>query len=153
LAFKTKAFFDSARKHEPKEHSRLDDVLIFFEDLLFALISSVVICVFIYYMNSGQFRGLAFVGVLLGFLLYYLTVGKLMLYLFGLLIGFLKFLTIKIYDYTLRPVKKGVIFILRHTFAYWYLLLMAYVYKKTAINSASVGFNVLDTIKKGRNRK
>ncbi len=151
LAFKTGACFSKKDTNEvARKENVADCVIIFFEDVLFAVISSIVVCIFIFYMNSGQFRGIAVIGALCGFLLYYLTVGRVVMYFSGVIIGFFKFLIRKIYEYTLRPIKKGVIFIIRHTFVYWYMMLMTCFYKRIAIKKASLGYNILDIIKKGR---
>lgn len=151
LAFNTKACFSKKGTNEvARKENAADCVIIFFEDVLFALISSIVVCIFIFYMNSGQFRGIAIIGALFGFLLYYLTVGRLVMYFSGVIIGFFKYLIRKIYEYTLRPIKKGAIFIMRHTFVYWTMMLMTYFYKRSSIKKASIGYNILDIIKKGR---
>ncbi len=151
LAFRTKPCFDTKEEYRrDKLRNKFENVVIFFEDVFFALISAVVICVFIFYMNSGQVRGIALVGALFGFLLYYMTVGRLVMYFSGVIIGFIKFLTKKIYDYTLRPIKKGAIFIIRHTVIRLYLMLMTAVYTKIELKKASAGYNVSDILKKGR---
>jgi len=151
LAYRTRASFsDKSKKITSRKENMIESTLIFFEDVLFALIASVVVCIFIFYMNRGQFRGIALVGTFLGFLAYYFTVGRLVMYFSGVIIGFLKFLTRKIYEYTLHPLKKSVIFIIRHTFVCWYWMLMTLIYRNKSIKDASAGFSILDTIKKER---
>lgn len=54
-------------------------ILLFFEDILFFTVCGCAISVLIYYTNDGRFRLMAVVGVFVGFLLYYLTVGRLVL--------------------------------------------------------------------------
>lgn len=54
-------------------------ILLFFEDILFFTVCGCAISVLIYYTNDGSFRLMAVVGVFAGFLLYYLTVGRLVM--------------------------------------------------------------------------
>ncbi len=144
--------FEKNKERSFRKEKNFEHVIIFFEDVLFALISSVVVCIFIFYMNSGRFRGITLVGAFLGFLLYYKTVGRLVMLFSGIIIGFIKFLIRKIYDYTLRPVIKGVIFIIRHTVLSLLSLFLTWYLMKQTVKKASAGFNILDIIKKGRNK-
>lgn len=70
------------REKNGKRHclrSILLQLLLFFEDILFFLIAGCVIALLLYYTNDGQFRGMAVFGVVSGFVLYYFTVGKLVI--------------------------------------------------------------------------
>ena len=51
--------------------------LLFVQDVLFGLIGGLVLVLLLYYTNDGQFRGLAVVGMLSGFFVYYYTLGGL----------------------------------------------------------------------------
>lgn len=57
--------------------AKISDVLCFFEDMLFFTAAAVVVCIFLYHANSGKIRGIALSGSLMGFILYYCTVGRL----------------------------------------------------------------------------
>lgn len=50
---------------------------VFFEDLVFCLMSAVVLCVFVFNTTMGMVRLFAFCGVAVGFFLYYFTLGRL----------------------------------------------------------------------------
>ena len=59
--------------------SALLQIVMFFEDILFFIIAGCVIALLLYYTNDGQFRGMAIFGVACGFVLYYFTVGRLVI--------------------------------------------------------------------------
>ena len=50
------------------------------QDLFFCLSVGVVVTVLLFYRNHGEFRGFVLVGALFGFLAYYFTVGKLVVF-------------------------------------------------------------------------
>ena len=52
-------------------------ILLFWEDLLFAVLSSVSLIILLYYVNDGMFRSWAVVGMACGFFVYYHTLGRL----------------------------------------------------------------------------
>ena len=52
-------------------------VKIFFEDLVFCLMSAVLLCVFIFNATMGMIRLFAFCGIAVGFFFHYFTFGKL----------------------------------------------------------------------------
>lgn len=54
-------------------------VMIFFQDVLLFSFTAVGVAILNYYFNFGQFRIYTVISVLLGFLLYYFTVGKLVM--------------------------------------------------------------------------
>ncbi|MBE6695069.1 MAG: hypothetical protein E7587_01300 [Ruminococcaceae bacterium] len=54
---------------------------IFLGDIVFCLFSSVAIAIFIYHFNNGEFRAFVLFGAILGFLTYYFTLGKIVIYL------------------------------------------------------------------------
>lgn len=51
--------------------------LLFVQDVLFGLLGGLMLVLLLYYTNDGQFRGLAVVGMLSGFFVYYYTLGGL----------------------------------------------------------------------------
>lgn len=56
-----------------------NSIIIFFEDLLFFISASIFTFLFIFSVNSGQLRWFIFLGLILGFVVYYFTLGKLVL--------------------------------------------------------------------------
>lgn len=57
----------------------LRHTVIFLEDVLFGLLCGVVMTLLIYFTNDGIFRAMAPMGMLTGFFVYYMTVGRLVL--------------------------------------------------------------------------
>lgn len=56
------------------------NVLIFIQDILLLVASAIGVVLLNYYFNQGRFRIYTVLAVLLGFLLYYFTVGKLVMF-------------------------------------------------------------------------
>ncbi len=56
-------------------------VLIFIQDLLLVLFATGGIILLNYYYNDGKFRFFALLAMLLGFVLYYFTIGKLLMFI------------------------------------------------------------------------
>lgn len=96
----------------------IEDVVVFFEDVLFALFSAISICIFTYYMNAGRFRGIVLVGCLFGFVVYYNTIGKLVLRLSAILMRFVGLLLKKIFILTVLPLFRLFKFIFDSTFGW-----------------------------------
>ena len=94
--------------------TRAETVIVFFEDILFWLIASVVFIIFIYYANKGHTRLIMIADAALGFLAYYFTLGRLVMLCSGYIIKavryFLKLLR-KIFINPLIFVLTGVIII------------------------------------------
>ncbi len=81
------------REKNGKKHclrSVILQILLFFEDILFFLIAGCVIALLLYYTNDGQFRGMAVFGVVCGFVLYYFTVGRLVISVSRILVFVIK---------------------------------------------------------------
>ncbi|MBE6565321.1 MAG: hypothetical protein E7655_08625 [Ruminococcaceae bacterium] len=64
---------------ERRTHGRFEPLLLFFEDLLFWLIASLSVILFLFHANEGKIRWFALVFCALGFALYGLTVGRLVM--------------------------------------------------------------------------
>lgn len=73
--------YDLRKKRTGGKISGLEYIRVFFEDILFSLIASVVFVIFIFHMNSGRVRGIAFLGALFGFFVYRATLGRLVMFL------------------------------------------------------------------------
>ena len=62
-----------------KKESRLIGLVVFFEDLLFCLLSAVAVIFLFYELNNGKFRFVALCCIGAGFLLYRVTLGRLVM--------------------------------------------------------------------------
>lgn len=69
------------KKRTDSNYGKLEYVRVFLEDILFSLIASLVFVIFIFHMNSGRVRGVAFFGAAIGFFAYRATVGRLVMFL------------------------------------------------------------------------
>lgn len=69
-----------------KTHS----VIIFLEDLIFFICAAIATFFFIFQTNTGQIRWFIFFGLIVGFVLYYLTIGKLVIKVSEFIINFIK---------------------------------------------------------------
>ena len=56
-----------------------NSIFVFFEDIIFCLISVTVIFIFTFAMNEGVFRSYELFGIIAGFLIYYNTFGRLVM--------------------------------------------------------------------------
>lgn len=65
-------------------------VIIFFEDILFFLISSLLLTVFLFQVNFGELRLYIYLGTAAGFLLYYNTVGRISAVFSGVAVSFVR---------------------------------------------------------------
>ncbi len=86
-------------------------VLTFIFDFLFCILISVVAVSLTYSMSGGVFRGMVYIGLFGGLILYYFTLGKLILKINARLTGFIKKLLVKIAKIVFVPIK-GVFFLL-----------------------------------------
>lgn len=69
-----------------KSHS----IIIFFEDILFFVLAAILTFLFIFNVNSGVVRWFIFLGIIVGFALYYITVGKLVIKISEIIINIFK---------------------------------------------------------------
>ncbi len=65
-------------------------ILLFAEDVLFAVVVSVTLLLLLYYTNDGQLRAPAVIGMACGFFVYYHTVGRLVIRCAALIVRALK---------------------------------------------------------------
>lgn len=86
-------------------------IFVFIEDILFSIIASVVVTVFIFNINNGQVRWFALAGSAVGFFLYYMTVGKLIIFCAQKIISFIGAVVIFILRLTFIPIFKLLFFI------------------------------------------
>ncbi len=129
----------NARKSTQK--MAMEDVIVFFEDVLFAFVCGVSTCIFIYYTNAGRFRGIVLVGSLLGFVVYYNTIGKLVLKLSALFMRFVCSLIKKIF--TVLPVFKLLMYIFDLTIGWLFAVVFTFIRQLLDVFFADNGFWII----------
>ena len=60
-----------------KKPSGFNGVITFISDIIYFLIATLVLMVFLYYKNNGIVRWYVFLGAIIGMLIYYVSIGKL----------------------------------------------------------------------------
>jgi hypothetical protein len=90
--------------------STFGDVLIFFEDIMFSAAAAVVVCVFLFHINDGQVRWFVLAGAGAGFMLYYMTVGRLVIMCAEAIINFIRMAIAFILRITIVPAARAVYF-------------------------------------------
>lgn len=128
----------------------LENVFVFFEDVTYWLASSVVVCIFLFYFNSGKARGISLFVMLLGFLGYYFTVGKLVKRCSERIIRLFYKLLRKIYSIFLRPLLIILKKLCKITVYRLYLYVLTLIIKKNCLRKAESGFGILRTAKTGK---
>lgn len=83
---------------------RVVGVIIFFEDILFFLISSLLLTVFLFQVNFGELRLYIYLGAVAGFLLYYNTVGRISAVLSGTTVSLVRLVLNFIFYKIAKPV-------------------------------------------------
>lgn len=75
---------------ERKRNKVLSNIFIFVTDIIYFLVITLIMMVFVYYINDGIVRWYIFAGAFLGMLLYYFTVGKLVISVSEYIVFFIK---------------------------------------------------------------
>ena len=125
---------------------------VFFQDFVFCVFSALSVILLVFYTNSGIVRWFSLLGCFMSFLLYHLTVGRLIMLMAKKIIDFIRMTLNFILSITIVPAKKFVIFIAK-LIKKLALLIFArlkktrkYIYyknkKRAAARSASRGFNL-----------
>ncbi|WP_052446666.1 spore cortex biosynthesis protein YabQ [Candidatus Soleaferrea massiliensis] len=78
-------------------------ILIFLEDALFFIICAVLTFCFMLMSNDGQIRFFILLGEVIGFILYYFTIGALVMKISKLIINFIRRLFLLLYKIFIRP--------------------------------------------------
>jgi len=86
---------------------------VFFQDLIFCIFSAISVILLVFYTNSGTVRWFSLLGCFICFVLYHLTIGKIIIFMAGKIIAFIKKVLKFIYKITVIPVIKTVLFILK----------------------------------------
>ncbi len=82
----------------------LKSVIIFIEDVAFFVLSAIIVIIFIYQSNSGIIRWFEMSGAVIGFALYYFTVGRLVVSLSEYIIFAVRWVIGTVFKYTLLPI-------------------------------------------------
>ena len=95
------------RKRKRRLPERITEyILLFLEDLVFSLIVAFSVILFIYKFNGGISRFYILFSIGLGFLLYHLTLGKLVIKCSTAIIHFVKTLLLFVFNATVTPIKR-----------------------------------------------
>ena len=86
-------------------------VSVFFQDIIFCVLSAVSIILLVFYTNSGTVRWFSLFGCVMCFALYHVTVGRLIMFVSKKIIDFIKSVLRFLYKITVIPVKTGIIFV------------------------------------------
>lgn len=125
-----------------KIKQRLEQIFIFFEDVVFALVASVCVCIFLYYMNSGRFRIIVLIGCGTGFLIYCNTLSKVVLYCSGIIIRFVSQITVKIFIVLVKPLVAFVFCLFNVTFGRIISYAVTSITVYMNLRSAGSGFGI-----------
>lgn len=88
----------------PRKRSKvLREALLVLEDLAFCLVAGALVMILLFYGNDGGFRGFVLLGLLAGFLVYYATLGALVVRASEFLIFWLKVAVLYAVYYITRP--------------------------------------------------
>lgn len=81
------------------------NLLIFFQDILLFLVGAVGLVILHYEYNSGRFRFFSLLAMVVGFLLYYFTLGKLVMFFSEAIVFVIKATFLIVFDCILRPIR------------------------------------------------
>lgn len=90
-------------KREGKIHNKALSLLIFFQDIIFFIVTGIGITVLNYEFNEGRFRFYTVLGVFIGFVLYYFTLGKIVMMVSEGIVFFIKAAFLVVFSAILHP--------------------------------------------------
>ncbi|MBQ9298354.1 MAG: spore cortex biosynthesis protein YabQ [Clostridia bacterium] len=82
------------------------DIITYIEDIVYWIITCIILAYSIYKFNNGQIRVYIFIGIFIGAMLYILTISKYIIKINVKIISFLKAIIIKIIYYIIYPAKQ-----------------------------------------------
>jgi len=85
---------------------------VFFQDLIFCIFSAISVILLVFYTNSGMIRWFSLLGCFMCFVLYHITIGRIVMFLSKKIIDFIKRVLRFLYKITVIPVKTAILFIL-----------------------------------------
>ena len=130
--------------------SKTDALLTFCEDVCFFFVSAIIVCIYIFYMNSGRLRLFALFCIVLGLYFYKKTVQKAVLFLIITLKKVFCFIFQKIYTVFLRPLLLIVKFSIKITLGRIFFSVLSAFYKRKTLRLAEKGMNILKLQNKER---
>lgn len=71
---------------------RFSDIVIFFQDIIYFFIISIITFLFLLSLTNGEIRGFVIFGIIIGFLVFYLTFSKILLKFLSKVLRFLIFI-------------------------------------------------------------
>lgn len=89
-----------------KWNEKLNKILLCLSDIIFFVIASVLIAIFVFGVNNGTVRWYILIGNLIGFVIYRITLGKLISILLSYISYFIRFLVYKTISHLNLFVKK-----------------------------------------------
>lgn len=90
-------------RKENKFHQKALAVLIFFQDIIFFIVASIGIILLNYEFNEGRFRFFVVIAVSIGFLLYYFTLGKVVMTVSEGIVFLIKATFLVVFSIMFRP--------------------------------------------------
>lgn len=84
---------------------KTSDILTYIEDILFWLISGLIILFSIFLFNNGELRLYIFIGISIGILIYMLSISRYFIKINILIINYLKLIILKILHIIFKPLK------------------------------------------------
>lgn len=133
-----------------KRIQKINNIIVFIEDVVFFLIISVVVCVFLFYINHGRARGLVIFIMLCGFFVYRKTIGRAVIYLYLRIIRLLRFVFVKIYIIFLKPLLIILELLCKITLYRFILVAFTCFSKANDVRKAEYGFDIIKNHKKER---
>ncbi len=131
-------------------------IFVFFNDVLFSMIVTAATILFIFTANMGRIRLYILSGELFGFLIYYHTVGRIIIYFSELIIALIDTLLKLLYNISVYPILCGFVVVLhffkkhlgiclqkmQNVFGYWRDLRWTRQQKRILIRFAANGFDL-----------
>lgn len=74
---------------------KTSDLITYIHDILFLVLSGVILLISIFIINNGEIRGYIFLGIFIGILVYFITISKFLIIALTKIILFLKKILIK----------------------------------------------------------
>ena len=112
------------------------DMLTYIEDFLFWCISGIILLFSIFFFNNGELRAYVFIGIIMGVILYFLTISKFLIKVLLVLIEFFK----KVFRIPINIISS---FLKKYIFKYFHTLFLKvkkFTTKKFIKNSRNDNF-------------
>ena len=89
---------------------KTSNFITYIQDILFWIFTGIIIIFFMYNFSDGSIRLYMFIGLILGFLLYILTISKFIINIFVIIINFCKKIIMQVFNIIRIPVNSIIIF-------------------------------------------